>query len=265
MDRLSASSVTVFRLATQPLMVSHPEVMETADLKLARDDDVAAASWIKPRLIGTFGAVTRHVPEGYAAYVRVCHPVEDAAGQQVTWSTVAAATGRQAHPTMQWHALVGSADHFNMAGSLWSGNNPDRGELAPPTLATLCENLAQHTSTPGSCYFCLWDGYGWLPDTAPAQLHHGDRDYILLAGPLHAALQLGDHPRSDWFIPQSPNLFWPADRAWCVATEIDFDSTLIGGTAELARQLLNDPALDAWPVDPDDSLAADADLLNPVP
>ena len=58
---------------------------------------------------------------------------------------------------------------------------------------------------------------------------------------------------------------WPADRAWCVATEIDFDSTLIGGTAQLARQLLNDPALDAWPVNPTDSLAADADLLNPVP
>ena len=71
------------QLATQPLMVSHPRVVETADLKLAPDADVAAASWIKPRLTGAFGAVTRHVPEGYAAYARVCHPVEDDAGQQV--------------------------------------------------------------------------------------------------------------------------------------------------------------------------------------
>ena len=40
------------QLTAQPLTVSHPEVVETADLKLGRDDDVAAASWIKPRLTG---------------------------------------------------------------------------------------------------------------------------------------------------------------------------------------------------------------------
>ncbi|MGK5683771.1 hypothetical protein [Actinoplanes sp. URMC 104] len=230
--------------------------METADLRLARDDDVAAASWIKPRLDGSFGAVTRHVPVGYAAYVRICHPVDDETGRQVTWSAVAAATGRRAHPTMQWRALAGAAR--------WAGSDPWCGELAPPELARLCGILAQHTAVPGSCFFCLWDGWGWLPRTVPAQVHHGDRDYVLLTGPLHAALQLGDRPRPDWFLPQSPNLFWPADRAWCVATEIDFDSTLVGGTAELAHHLLNDPGLDAWPVDPDDSLAADADRLNPL-
>jgi hypothetical protein len=138
--------------------------------------------------------------------VRICHLAENDVDEQVTWSTVAAATGRQAYPTMQWHALVGSADPFNATGSLWPGNNPDRGEPTTPKLVTLCEILAQYTSTPGSCFFCSWDGYGWLPDGIPAQLHHGDRDYIVLTGPLHAVLQLGDHPGSDWFIPQSPNL-----------------------------------------------------------
>ncbi|BFU47408.1 hypothetical protein [Krasilnikovia sp. MM14-A1004] len=236
--------------------------METADLKLASDDDVAAASWIKPRLSRAFGAVTRHVPQGYAAYVRICHPAENDAGQQVTWSTVAAATGRQAHPTMQWHALVGSPDSLDMIGSLWPGDNPRRGELDPPTLATLCGALAPHTATPETCYFSLWEGHGWLPDGIPARVHHDYRSYILFTGPLHAAQQLGFHPRPDWFIPQSPNLFWPADQAWCVATEIDFDSTLVGGTSELVHQLLSEPALDAWPVNPDDSLAADADLIN---
>lgn len=225
--------------------------METADLTLAGEDDVSAATWLRPRLSRTFGTVTRHVPQGYAAYVRICHPAEDD-------------TGRQAHPTMQWHALVGSADCFNMTGSMWPGANPDRGDLAPPTLATLCRILAQHTSVPESCFFCVWNGYGWLSPKAPARLHHGDRDYILLTGPLRAALEIGDRPHPGLFLPQSPNLFWPADRAWCVATEIDFDSTLVGGTSELAHHLLNDAALDAWPVDPDDSLTADSDLLNPV-
>ena len=64
---------------------------------------------------------------------------------------------------------------------------------------------------------------------------------------------------------QSPNLFWPADRTWCVASEIDFDSTLIGGSTELVDAILQAPELDAWSVQPDDSLAHDADRLNPVP
>jgi hypothetical protein len=59
--------------------------------------------------------------------------------QAVSRSTVATATGRRAHPTMQWHALVGSVDYLNMTGSLWPGSNPARGQLAPSTLATLCE------------------------------------------------------------------------------------------------------------------------------
>jgi hypothetical protein len=165
---------------------------------------------------------------------------------------------------MQWHAVVGSPDPLNMTGSLWLGDDPDRGNLAPLALAALCSVLGQHTTTPDICYFCLWEGWGWLPGGVDSQVHHDDRDYILLTGPLHAAQQLGYHPAPDWFESQSPNLFWAADRARCVATEIDFDSTLVGGTAKLTHQLLNEPALDAWPINPDDSLAADADLPSKV-
>jgi hypothetical protein len=25
--------------------------------------------------------------------------------------------------------------------------------------------LAEHTSTPDSCWFCLWDGHGWTRET----------------------------------------------------------------------------------------------------
>jgi hypothetical protein len=105
----------------------------------------------------------------------------------------------------------------------------------------------------------------WVcPIVAPAA-RRLRRDYLLLAGSLAAALQIGCWLSADWFDPQSPNLFWPADRAWCVATEIDFDSTLLGGTTELIEAVLEAPTLDSWPVRPDDSLAFDADQINPVP
>ncbi len=91
------------------------------------------------------------------------------------------------------------------------------------------------------------------------------RDYLLLTGPLHAATSLGWWPTPMSFQAQSPNLFWPADRVWCVATEIDFDSTLVAGTRTLIGAFLNEPILDAWPLHPDDSLASDTDQVNPVP
>ncbi len=234
---------------------------------LAVSEDVSLAAWIAPRLGGEFGAVGRSAPRGYAAYARVCHPTADRAGRPASWSEVAAATGRRAHPLMQWHALVGANDPVNMAGSHWPGPNPQRGNLEAEILIALCELLALHTATPEDCCLCLWDGYGWLArEPAPlftaqewrrprVELPH--RSYLLLTGALAAAAQIASPP-----FRQSPNLLWPVDRAWCVATELDYDSTLVAGTAQLIDAILRSSSLDAWPVHPDDSLAADADSLN---
>jgi hypothetical protein len=271
----------------------HTDEMWSEELQVS--DDVSPAGWIAPRLAGGgFGAVTRTVPSGYSAYARICHPAVDRGGRLVAWSEVARATGRQTHPVMQWHALVGSADYLNMQGSLWPGSDPERGNLVPEVLGPLCDLLADHTATPEQCFFCLWEGWGWIEGShavvtfraaagaasgteepiAPAfsveelsrpRVHLPGRDYLFLAGSLAAALQIGCWLSADWFDPQSPNLFWPADRAWCVATEIDFDSTLLGGTTELIEAVLEAPTLDSWSVRPDDSLAFDADQINPVP
>ncbi len=126
----------------------------------------------------------------------------------------------------------------------WDGEPPPDGNLPAELLRILCATLAAHTSTAASCWFCLWDGYGWLhgspsvaimgrrgsipvPPVLPAEVLNGPRvqlpgrDYLLFAGPLAAAPELGwAHPLGGFF-PQSPNLFWPQDHAWCVASEID--------------------------------------------
>ena len=88
------------------------------------------------------------------------------------------------------------------------------------------------------------------------------RDHLLFTGPLLTALDMGDQVTDDWFDPQSPNLLWPADRSWCVASEIDFDSTLIAGPVQLIEAVLAAPALEAWEVHEDDDLSAVADHLN---
>jgi hypothetical protein len=248
--------------------------MCTGDLQLI--DDPSVADWIAAGLGGKFGAVTRTVPAGYPAYVRICHPAPDRDGTLASWSEVAATTGRQVHALMQWHALVGSRDWLNMTGSLWRGENPERGNLVPEVLGPLFDLLAHHTTDPGRCFFCVWEGYGWAQEAAGfppgSRVYLPDRDYLAWTGPLSAAPKIGyeigtrfsdTSVEVDWF--QSPNLFWPHDRAWCAASEIDFDSTLIGGRAELVDAILATPAFDAWPIGPDDSLAYDADKINEVP
>ncbi|WP_427018672.1 hypothetical protein ACQCSX_09135 [Pseudarthrobacter sp. P1] len=64
---------------------------------------------------------------------------------------------------------------------------------------------------------------------------------------------------------QSPNLAWPEDRAWCLATEIDFDSTLVGGSRELIAAIVAHPGLEALPVELATDLAWHADTVNPLP
>jgi hypothetical protein len=62
---------------------------------------------------------------------------------------------------------------------------------------------------------------------------------------------------------QSPNLWWPDDRAWCVATEIDLMSTYVGGSHRCVRAVLDRPELEAAAVESSDGIAADSDAVNP--
>jgi hypothetical protein len=270
-----------------------PLEVPISDLAVA--SNTSPGDWIAPRLHGKFGAVTLSVPSGYAGYVRVCHPAHDPHGKMVRWAEVAQATGRKAHPLMQWHAIVGSSDSDNFRGLLWDGQAPDRGNLALPQLEELCELLSRHTADTSQCFVGLWMGWDWIEGgstimrswreanqpwvtdsskvVAPAfsteELRRAclklpDRDYVLLTGPLSCATRIRDSDRPKLSRSQSPNLFWPADRGWFVASEIDFDSTLVGGSADLVRSILSASGLDAWQVGPDDSLAANADIINRV-
>lgn len=73
---------------------------------------------------------------------------------------------------------------------------------------------------------------------------------------------MGSQLEKDWWIPQSPNIFWPTDRAWCVASEIDFDSTLVGGSQALIEDLVNSSRLEALMIQPGDALHDHADQVN---
>jgi hypothetical protein len=89
-----------------------------------------------------------------------------------------------------------------------------------------------------------------LQDPVPPEVRYGPRvrlpgrDYLLYTGPIDAALAFTGATG------QTPNLWWPADGAWCVASEVDLCWTYVGGSVQLIEELLADPALEALPAAP---------------
>lgn len=250
--------------------------------------DTSAGDWIAPRLDG-WARVTGFVPAGFDAYARILHraqaPVEDPHGvvtgsRPARWSEVAARTGCDLHPLVRWHELVGAVDPWNPESDRWPYGGPAWGDLDVQQLDALTHLLAAHTGTPERCLFALWEGWALLngsgvtlttgpggsstrplaraftdAEWAAPRLALPDRTYLLLAGPLDAARDVTEHTTAPVLGTQSPQLIWPEDHAWCVATEIDLDSTVVGGTRAVVDAVLADSTLEAWEVRPGDSLA----------
>lgn len=105
------------------------------------------------------------------------------------------------------------------------------------------------------------------------QLKLPDREYLLFRSSIRAfddPSWILDAPWRDLpaeehgFDPsaQAPNLLWPADHAWVLASEIDYDSTIVAGSAALIQAICTDAALEALPIPEGASLNWDADIVN---
>jgi hypothetical protein len=143
----------------------------------------------------------------------------------------------------------------------------------------LAEILRVATSTPDHCWFGVWNGWGWLHISAGSitglggerpgwrdplvqvgrfaasapRVGHQFREYHLFGGPIDA---VGESSPSVVGY-QAPSLWWPDDRAWIVASEIDLSWTYVGGAEPVIER-----ALAVWPFDgrrvtPDDPILWD--------
>jgi hypothetical protein len=252
--------------------------------------DLSCASWIRERLapFGS-GGLTSVVPAGFAAYARLLHPAHGSEDHPVRWLEVAARNGLDLHAGTQFpdiSLLPPTGDEAQM----WDGVGPVEGTLSEADAVALVDVLRRHTAASERCCFGLWDGYGWdaggrmdlsytrddeppewaepavyegqapighrtaesgaPADPVPREVRDGlrvelpNRSYFLYRGPVEQALAFVASKQ------QTPNLWWPADRSWCVATEIDLDCTYVGGSEELVDDIVGDGRLEAFRADP---------------
>ncbi|WP_374969664.1 hypothetical protein [Terrabacter sp. BE26] len=221
---------------------------------LSRLTDPHAGDWVNERLLGDHfpgvpvGSV---VPTGFPRVVRVFHP---AGGK--TWAQVAAANDRTMHPLAQWCGICPDFDGTSRVGD----DDPEEGSMPPDVQAAVIDHL------PGDDWvFAVWVGWGsWTDLEAPEVVMPGwgGRDYALFTGPKGVVTTW---PGMDDLFPQSASLVWPRDRAWCLATDIDWDSTLVAADDAVVEGLLDDHRLETFEVDYLDDLSWRGDRVNPAP
>ncbi|WP_164465989.1 hypothetical protein [Actinoplanes teichomyceticus] len=226
-------------------------------------DDSAPAQWIAAAVREFRYDVGSLVTYDFPAYARVFHPAirmvkvdgEEAKEEELSWSYVCTVTGRTPHAAMQWESIAGSLAGGN--SPLWS-TDPWPGSLTRNQVTRLVAILGAHTVTPQRCYFAMWTGADLRSsDRAAPTVQLGIREMVLLSGPIEASTASSD---PDHF--QSPSLWWPEDHAWCVATDVDLDSTYVGGSRECVEALTTDDHIEAMPISAGDSVTRDSDRLN---
>jgi hypothetical protein len=248
--------------------------------------DAGQADWIARRLApweGDSHTITVVVPAGFEAYARVLHPADepDGAGRLVRWAEVAAWSGMPLRRDAQFHSIaLPPADPG--APPPYEGQGPRAGTLWTEDAKVLAAIARDWTSTPQDCWFCVWDGYGWdgaitfsvlmedgepppgrvveerRRDPVPGPVRDGPRvrlphrEYLLYRGPAEDVVAPASL-EGTW--GQCANLCWPADRAWCVASEIDLPWTYVGGPRGLIDAILADGRIEALPALPDDPVS----------
>ena len=244
--------------------------------------DVGAATWVVSRIFqrGRLTA-TDLVPDVFEAYARIFHPVFASTGESapqplvLRWSEIARRAGTPLSASTGWAGLANPSyrdarertaelsqhDLQDIVNASYSDEGireakPPEGSLEQSECESLAEALADFTTTPDSCWFALWPGYGMLPpyDDVPLALAPPDdpiREYVLFRGPVNAVDQF-------WFMDglvyQSPTMWWPDDRAWFVHTEVDLSSTFVGGTTDCIRAILSSDEIEAMEINPADEL-----------
>jgi hypothetical protein len=222
-----------------------PEVIFGGSLSAAESTDPAA--WIAESLRGRPGTVGALVPNRFESTLRLHAP----------------------DPTPDdWWALY--RDLFDLVAAVG----------------------ARHTSTPASAWFAIWEGHGFVPsigrigwryppaDEAERRWREEQRErqrdadrernarigpalaavprfdlphraYYLTHGPLPAMTELRYPDDDDW---RNPDLFWPDDRSWFAATDVDFWSLYVGGSTAFTSELATSASTPCEFVDDDDRL-----------
>lgn len=204
------------------------------------------ADWLSAARTGEFGTVGGLVPGGHTSFVRVHAPP----------------------PEEVWWPLY--RELFERVAALG----------------------VRHTSTPDAAWYAIWDGHGfdrasmrvaWRepPDSDDERLEREadrqrlsdenerrtteirrelaavprfeapHRTYYLVTGAVSAVDRVRYPSDNDW---RNPDLWWPDDRSWFVATDVDCWALYVGGSDDFIAEIAHHVGTPVEPVLPTDGV-----------
>jgi hypothetical protein len=222
------------------------------DHPLRPEPDLSVVGWWLDQLDewGSQGVpVSSMVPGAFPAVAQVLHPWWRAPypdGEPIRWreaaEQLAFASVRELDATRDLHSIPAAER---------AGLHAHQGELDRYTAQALVDVLGSATATADDVFVAVWVGRGDVPPQrfpGAAEIPVPGRAHFLLRGPLEGVLRSISIGNSEQPVA---GIWWPADRAWFVATEIDFDWTFVAGTEALIERLAGDERLEATPIDLD--------------
>lgn len=231
----------------------------SADEGLRLADGVAAGSSTEParRLLASLlprgvdrgTRVGSVVPPLFDAYARIFHPASRR-GEPVAWREVARRTGAAVHPQMQWEAIVrprGFAPEGEASGpGQLFDRAPVTGRCPRAVRVPLVDRFERPADPSSPCHLLVWTGFGGVEGSsvdAPRIAGPG-REYMVLRASLDQVGR-GLFDIASPTLEIGPSFWWPDDRSWCVATEVDFRWTYVGGPRLLIDAILADDRIEA--------------------
>jgi hypothetical protein len=217
--------------------------------------DVTPADWLHDALLPWRGLnqilrIGSFVPAVYPAHARLLHAAYRG-DERVRWSEIAAETGRRLYAGTRYNELVGWDLHVDLQKPPKPWREPEPGTMARDQCVELIDALRTRTTTPDDCWFAVWEGYSWTDiDRGGPRVRLENRNCVLFRGPITGATAFG----SDYGLFQSPTLWWPDDRAWCVASDLDIYSTYLAATRDTVAALVDHPTLEVFECRPSDSI-----------
>lgn len=191
----------------------------------------APAEWITDACRGAGWTVGALVPNHYESFIRVGAPdaeIEDWWAAYRDLFEIVASVGQQHTSTADraWFAIWEGHGFDSFASRVaWSGPVDDA------TRVMLEQKRRQLREEDERRKAAIRAGLRLVP-----RFHVPARAYYLMSGPVAAVTGLRDPATLRW---RNPDLFWPDDRRWFVATDVDFWSLYIGGDDHFIRALVD--------------------------
>lgn len=152
-----------------------------------------------------------------------------------------------------WAGLVGFQGTAPTWSSLTSSEDPNHELMLQQSIHNRFDNPFQRTS---------WQ-QGVLSDeiSRGPRLSLPDRDHVLFSATPRTFTDPVWPDGAPW--KEAPlSLLWPDDHAWVLVSEIDDDSTVVAGSADLIRAICADARVEALPIREGTDLSWDTDDIN---